>query len=281
MLKECMKTEIRKALFNRKTLIATGIVMALATWQIENTAINYHGMYTSYLSGDIQGNPMITSMSLFAHWMGADVASFLTSLFFFLLPVFAALPYGWSLAEEMKSAYIKNIIMRTTRKNYFISKYAAGFISGVCLAVIPLVYNFLTLALFLPALQMESIYPYGTIGQRCMWSELYYEQPFLYCMLYIMLDGLFAGLFASVATAFAFVEKKRIVVVLTPFFLMLLMDFADTNFFPGGEYSPIKFLQALPVANDCYGWAVFLIGMILFIFTFAVVVYKGTKYEVL
>lgn len=69
--------------------------------------------------------------------------------------------------------------------------------------------------------------------------------------------------------------------MLMPFFIMLLMDYIDTNFLKNGEYSPVKFLQALPVQNDCYGWAVCLIGMLLFFITFGTILHMEKKYEVL
>lgn len=281
MLKNSMKTEIKKAVFNKKTLVTLVIVLALVLYHAVTTIINYHDFLTSYESGAIAGNPMITSDSLFASWIGADVASFSTSAFFFLLPIIAVLPYGWSLVGEIKSGYIKNVLHRTSRKIYFLSKYVAVFVSGALIVVIPLICSILVLALFLPALKMESIYPYGTIGQGCMWSVIYYEHPYLYCILYIILDGIFAGLMASLSMAIAFFVKSKVAVVLMPFFVMLLLDYIDTTFLINGEYSPVKFLQALPVANNCYGWAVFLIGLILFLITFGITLCMERKYEVL
>jgi hypothetical protein len=62
---------------------------------------------------------------------------------------------------------------------------------------------------------------------------------------------------------------------------MLILDYIDANYLLNGEYSPMKFLQALPISNNCYGWAVIVIGIILFISTFGFLIYKGHHYEVL
>lgn len=281
MLTRNIKTELKKALFNKMTLAACVLTLLLVVYHGITVIINYNEFYLSYKSGLSQGNPMITAVSLFHKWIGADVTSFPTSAFFFLLPIFAVLPYGWSLAGEMNSGYTKNILCRTSRKDYFISKYTAVFFSGALIVMIPLMISFSLLALFLPALKMENIYPYGTVGQRCMWSVIYYTHPFLYTVLYIVLDGIFGGLIASISTAAAFFVKPKAAVVLLPFFAMLLIDYADANFWRGGEYSPVKFLQALPVENNCYGWAVFLIGLLLFIITLGILLYKEDKYEIL
>ena len=143
----------------------------------------------------------------------------------------------------------------------------------------PLTVSLLVLALFLPAVPMEFAYPYGTICQPCMWAELYFSHPYLYCILYILLDGIYAGLIASLSTALAFFFKNRVAVVLSPFLLLLLADYVDSGFLTDGEYSPMKFLHALPVDNDCYGWAVFLIGAALFIMTVGVTWYGQKHFE--
>lgn len=281
MLKRSIKIEIKKAVFNKMSLVTIIIALVLVLYHAVTVITGYHTFYSLYEAGLSTGNPMITSDSLFCRWLGADVASFSTSAFFFLLPLIAVLPYGWSLVGEMNSGYTKNILYRSSRKTYFLSKYVAGFMSGALAVIIPLVCSVLLLALFVPALKMESIYPYGTIGQRCMWSGIYYEHPFVYCTLYIVLDGIFAGLITSISTALAFFVKSKVAVVLMPFFMMLMMDYMDTHFWKNGEYSPVKFLQALPVQNDCYGWAVFLIGVVFFVITFGTMLHMEKKYEVL
>jgi hypothetical protein len=281
MLKEIFRMELKKAMTNKMTLAAFAMVLALSLFHGVTAIVNYHEFYSYYILKSETENLMITSESLFHRWIASDVSSFPTSTFYFMLPLIVALPYGWSLASEIQSGYIKNMMVRTTRRNYFISKYAANFVSASLIAMIPLVLNFALLALFLPALKMESIYPYGTIGQGCMWAAIYYEKPFAYCLLYLLLDGIFAGLIASICVAAAFVVRSKVIVIVIPFILMLMFDYIDANYLLSGEYSPMKFLQALPIANDCYGWAVAGIGMALLISTFGFLIYKGHRYEVL
>lgn len=281
MFINCLKTEVKKALFNKMMFVICLFVMSLAVYNAVTAIIFYNDFYTCYQSDDLTGNPMITIVSLYHRWMGADVISFTSSGFFFLFPIIVVLPYGWSMVGEMKSGYTKNVLSRIGRKDYFLAKYAACFISGSLIIIIPLLSNFLGLALFLPAIKMEKIYPYGSVGESCMWSGLYYEHPFLYMIIYILLDGIYGGLIASITSAIAFFIRNRIAVMLIPFFLMLLMDYIDGAFLVNGEYSPIKFLQAVPVANDRYGPAIFMIGLIIFLSTLGITVYKERKYEVL
>lgn len=277
----CIKIELKKALFNRKALFTGAVVILLAIWHAVAAIKSYHWFYCALEQKKIEGNPMITSMSLFCRWLGADVTSFESNVFFFLLPVIAVLPYGWSLTGEIESGYTKNVLIRVSRRNYFISKYIAVFGSASIVTVVPLLINFILLSLFLPALKMENIYPYGILGQRSMWSAIYYKAPFLYTGLYIFLDMIFAGLIAGMSTAGAFFVKHRVTVMLFPFFTMLFIDYLDTNFNSGWELSTVKFLHALPVANDRMGFGILMSGCLLLMGTCGVLWRKGKKYEVL
>lgn len=281
MLKKCIKIELKKALCNKMAVVAFIFVIALSVMHAIGVINTYNHFMNALESGNLPGNPMITAVSLFARWIGADVTSFESNVFFFLIPIVAVLPYGWSLAGEMHSGYTKNIVCRMERKYYFISKYVAVFISAAVVVLIPLLINFLLLSLFLPSLKMEIIYPYGILGQRSMWSNIYYENPLLYTMLYIVLDTVFAGLIASVSTALAFFVKYKVPVMLIPFFALLFIDYLDMSLWNDCEFSPIKFLHALPVTNDRFGWVILLEAVILLIATMGTVLYKEGKYEVL
>ena len=259
-----LKTELKKAVWNRKMLAVMVLVLGLVAVHCVMTVRDYWSFYEYYQENSSE-NLMVTGNSLFNHWLGADLVFFPATAFFFLLPILAALPYGWSLVTEIRSGYVRNVLSRTSRKAYFVSKYAADFIAGALVIVVPLTVSVLVLALFLPAIPMEYAYPYGTIS--------------LYCILYILLDGIYAGLIASLSTALAFFFKNRVAVVLSPFLLLLLADYVDSGFLTDGEYSPMKFLHALPLDNDCYGWAVFLIGAALFIMTAGVTWYGQKHFE--
>lgn len=103
----CLKMEIKKAIRNRSAVISYSLVLGLVLFHGIRAVALYEDLYDYWNSGNMPGNPMITSMSLFCRWLGADVTSFEGNLFYYLLPVFAVLPYGGSLVEEIKSGYTK------------------------------------------------------------------------------------------------------------------------------------------------------------------------------
>lgn len=280
-MNKSIKVELKKSLYNKITMIILIFTIIIVIYQVAMNAISFYNFYEFFDSEMGEGNPMFSSESLFCRWLGADVTSFGTGVFFFLMPLLVALPYGWSLVDEMKSAYTKNILIRVKRRDYFIAKYMAQFVTGAIVVMIPLCVSIILTSMFLPAIPMESIYPYGTMGQNCMWSDIYYTHPYLYMGMYVVLDGIFAGLISTMCTAMAMFLKSKITVVIAPFIIMLVIDYIDRAFLLNGEYSPIKFLQALPVANNTYGSAVALIGIVFFLVPVGCLLYKERKYEVL
>lgn len=280
MLKRCMKTELKKAIFNRAMLGVLTFAVMLSLLQAFS-AIHTYREFCRYLEDNISGNPMVTQISLFVRWLGADGTSFASTAFFFLFPLLAVVPYGWSLVQELHSGYAENMLCRVSRRTYFMAKYLAAFISAGVAVVLPLLINVAVLALFLPALKAEMIYPTGNLWQRSMWSAVFYENPLVYTGLYILLDGFYAGLVVSVSTACAFLAKHRVQVMLIPFFGMLAVDYIDTNLHMGYDVSPIKFLRALPVSNDHHGGIILAEGIFILGITIGLTIYKGCKYEVL
>ena len=277
----CLRCEIKKAFLQKKMLAVALILGVLSLFHAKEaitTGLNA-------LTGNYSGNPQITSGSAFVHWLGADTGSFESTAFFFLLPVFAALPYGWSLAGELQSRYTGQMISRCGRKEYFFAKMVSSFLSGMAIVVAPLLLNFLVVSMFLPSLTPELCYPYGGLLQRSLWSGIYYTHPLIYVMLYILLDGLYGGAFAVLGTVSSFFLKYRIMALLFPFCLYMVLEYLDSNFVVytgiGYDCSPAKFLRAMAVANEHSGAIIAAEFLLLTGVSLAVMIYRGKHYEVL
>ena len=280
MFFKVLRVELNKAFKNKMMLMTAFFLFLLVLVHSVVSIYDFRIDYNNFIEKGSNENCMLTSMSVFYNWIGTDVVSFYTSAFYFLMPIFVVLPYGWSLISEIKKGYTQNVLIRTSRMNVFMAKYIACFISGACIIFFSLVLSFLILSMFLPAIKMDSIYPYGVIGQGCMWADLYYDNPFLYCVLYTLIDSLFAGLIASSCVALAFIFKKKIAVIMFPFLFLLVIDYVDDNFWRGADYSPIKFLQALPVSNNTYTWVVCIYIVLIMSISLGIIFIRGRKYEV-
>lgn len=143
-----LKIELGKALKNRMFLITlgigTGLALLAALYQI-----SYYNQTQAQESSAVI-NPMIEANTLYNHWMGGEMQSFGAICFFYVLPLLAAIPYGWSYFVEKRSGYTKYLMIKGGKREYFICKYVAVFCSGGLVVLLPLILNFILVAMFVP-----------------------------------------------------------------------------------------------------------------------------------
>jgi len=285
-MKALLKTELHKALKNKYFFITLIIASVIAILGAINR-INEYQIVLELVNADKAAhggvswrNPYLPADTLFTYWIGGECFSLYFSLYFLLIPLFAAFPYGWSYFMEYKKGYVKNVITRTSKKNYFLAKYIAVFIAGGLVVALPLLLNFLTVSCFVPARTpsvLYSAYTYVVFSQ--MWSALFYTHPFVYVGLYLLLNFAFGGLIACLCLAISFVIKNRVAVLVVPLFLMLCLNFANT-YSKTWELSPINFLHPGVVVNPANGWIVLLEGACLFAVSFGVTMWRGQRDDV-
>lgn len=273
-----LSIECKKAVRNKMFFITFFVASVFASM----SALYNIGRYYEFES--IDGNPMTQIVSLYNSWIGGDYSSLGSICFFYLLPLLAAFPYGWGYLEEHKSGYVKNMVIRGGKTEYFICKYIAVFIAGGLVILVPLILNYLTVAMFVPAYQPEAHYSmYLGISYGTMWSHLFYTYPVLYDILYILMDFVFAGLFACMSLAVSMVVKNKIAVLLLPYFMILTLHysrvFAYYHFYQ--ELSPLNYLSAVVDENNTCWWIVLLEGGFVFIITITMVMGIGRKRELI
>lgn len=231
-------------------------------------------------------NPHAAMNTLYNHWVGGETHTLGSSVYFFIFPLLVAIPYGWSFCNEHRIGYTRCMVLKTGKFPYYFAKYCAVFLSGGLTMVIPLVFNFLLTAMFVPAVCPDPSYLiwYAVNGASLM-SELYYTYPAVYVLLYLAIDFLFCGLIACLSYSISTIYKNRVVVVLLPFFLLLGLNFAGvsivytSNLIRYTEFSPIYFLHPAAARYDA-GWNVIVAeALILFVLTFVPTVIKGKGNE--
>jgi len=226
----------------------------------------------------------LSSTSCYKYWMGNDFIQSTTGLFFMLVPILAVIPYGWSYFSEKKSGYIKNITTRVSREKYFISKYIATFLSGGLVVVIPLVLNFIICACVMAAYtpDVNEVIYFG-IYEESLWSEVFYNSPLLYRLLYIMLNFVFSGLWATMVFAVSFFVKNRFALMIGPYLLLIFVKFLSENVLMDilyYEVSPFNFLRGTGVDKFTNGYIVFGVLLILFAFS-SVIILKRYRNDIL
>lgn len=282
-----LRIELKKATNNWLFWITLGITAVIAVWSgISAVLLYFNDINMMKLSEEMSAcdiNPDYGLITLFNKWIGQDYISAATSLFYLLLPIFAVLPYACSYFSERKSGYMKLVITRTYRSTYFLSKYAATFISGAMVIIIPMAINFMVVSSFIPAAAPDVYYDiYYSMPVGSMGSELFYEHPYLFVLFRFVLAAIFSGLIATTVIAISFFVDNRFAVMLIPFLALITINYFSSallDYTNGIEISPIKFIHGGNLAYPKL-WVVLLYGVLLFLFSFGTTMQRGRKNDV-
>lgn len=155
-MKNALKLELRKALKNKYFFLSLlmGSALAIASAVIRIQQYDHDlDCARRIRSFGVMYNSMPEAYTLYNEWLGADGYTIAFSLFFFLFPLFATIPYAWNYCLERNQKYEHNLVIRTGKAPYYTSKYLAAFFSGGLAVVLPLLLNFLIIAMVIPARQ--------------------------------------------------------------------------------------------------------------------------------
>lgn len=286
-----IKLECRKAILNKFFLLSILIGIGLTFFSLVPRVKGYY--HDLNMMQEVQSrlstihNPYAPLESLFNHWIGSDANTPGSVNYFFIFPLLIAIPYGWSYCAEHRNGYIRNVVIRAGKFRYYFSKYIGVFVSGGLAMIIPLLFNFLLTAMFVPAVTPDPTYitGYGVTASSFL-SMYFYTTPFLYVFLYLLVDFIFCGLLACLCFALTAFIKSRVVVVLMPFIILLgfryicisLIYVSSTTIYK--ELSPMMFLRPVPASYDTTGLIILVEIAIVFTFTFLLSVAKGVRDEI-
>lgn len=181
--------------------------------------------------------------SVFSKWMGAEQFTFVPTLYFTALPILAALPYGESYFRDLKSGYVRQLVLCSSRARYLRAKYLAVYLSAGLAVLFPLVLNLLLSMATLPSITPSIAAGYFPLGDATRFLPgLPYESPYLYTAVYLAIIFLFSGAAATVSLAVAPFATNRFVVCLAPFGLICLVGYL-CSFLGCGQWNPLLFLN--------------------------------------
>lgn len=222
-------------------------------------------------------DPDMYPNSVFNQWIGETPGTMQAFLYYLMLPILAALPFGDSFYLDMKTGYIKNVFIRSKKSQYYAAKYLSTFVAGGIAVTVPLLLNLALSASFVPSLLPDPISGTYVVVEANMGSGLFLTHPYVYTFLYIALDFVFAGLLAGISLSISFFVSNRFVVLLAPF-IGYLVFFAFVNLTNHAILNPVYFLmpcQIVPASPT----VVLVEAILLAAATMGVFFYKGIKDE--
>ena len=285
--------ELRKAFCSRKFLLGLALLLIFsvlsAVYMIESRAgYNPGGVLAAMKDGEFTRNPDLPLIAFYNSWLGGDELSLAATLFYTLLPIGAALPFGWSYYAERKSGYLKNIYSRVDRKTYLTGKAIAVFLSGAAVAAFSLAVNILLVLAKIPLIAPFVWYNlYNHVSFGSLWADLYFSMPGLYVLLYALLDVLFGGIFALLSFAVGFYFRNLFAVLFSPFLLTVAASYLQTVIRSKApdrvpvEFIPTQFLHPQGGMYQIMGWAVLWVTALLLAFSLLTIYFRGVRHETL
>lgn len=277
------KIECRRSLTNPMFFVALLINIFFVGLSIKTELGNYRENIEYMMLLKESANPAIEINSIFRFWIGSETDSMGFILFYFLFPLLACFSYSWSYVDE-KKGFMRNLVVRSRKRDYFIAKYIACFVSGGLTILIPLLVNLFFIAMFIPARMPEVSYEiYYGVFYESLGSLTFYTHPFLYIIFFLVLDFVFAGLFSCVGYAIGTVVEKKIASMVLPFMIVIFFHYARSFSFYKfyKEISPIYFLHPVAYENPADLKIIIIEGIFHFLFSAGLLYKKGIKKDVL
>lgn len=219
--------------------------------------------------------------TLYENWAGGRGNVYLPA-FLSIFPLLSASAHAVTYHMDLKSGYIKNMVIKTNRKNYLLAKYLVSFISGGIVIVIPMVVNFMITAAMLPAIK-----PFlGTAnimhsGHFLAW--LAYNHPFVRFLIFMVIYFVYGGAFACIALAAGRFIKNVFLLSLFPFVVAYGLNILSSAYFTNIRWiKSISPMIMLNVGQSYTTWlAVVFEAVILIVVCFLIYYWRGRKADVI
>lgn len=283
-MRKCVREEIGRALRSRMfwgALLIGFLFSAVNIAESLTRAEELHARNLECLAYGMKINMSSAGFSLFISWIALHATGLGSNLFYFLLPVLAALPYGWSYNQDRRSGYYAQAVTRMGKRRYFAAKYTAVFVSGGLIAMLPVAADLLVCAMLLPDQAVRVNNLLLLVLDYSFASVLLYTRRWLYALIWCAMTFLWGGTFACMCFLPGTRLRLSALVTLTPFALLLgvdallgaLQELLDTDLFS------VQYL-VWPGANSRNpGWAVLTVLAALILLTAAVCWWRVTRHE--
>ena len=220
---ELFRIELKRAIFNKWTLISISIALVICLIPIPEK-YEYMNMLNNDNAFILDNGKVLCTTTAYQHWLLYDRFDNTIYIFLFILPILAALPYGASYYTDVKNGYIKNLLSRCSMREYCIAKYIATFITGGAVITVPIVVQFLILGLIFPLYT-----PYRTsipiTGETSFGLDLLLDYPLLNTLMWCIIIFLVSGLLATISLSVSRYIYNFFGIILTPFVLSFFLIF--------------------------------------------------------
>lgn len=243
MTRRMTELELKRAFRSRSFLFAVAVGIGFTLWHffrygwplVEHVLAVHQGTASEAFFEMVDYGIPVTQV-----WMGTSNMGH--EMYFFLLPLLCALPYGASYAMDRKSGYICNIITRVDSRVYRRAKLTAVFLSGGAVSVLPLVFNLVLCMCFVPVMfPLAGSRLFAVTDASFLSGWFYSSGTWAYILVYLLFDFVFFGLLNVLCLVMAWFEDNRFAVMLTPFLVYFAVQIICSWGFNNSGYAPVNY----------------------------------------
>lgn len=238
-MKQLLKLEFERTFKNKKFIAVIILQTVLIIYDFFTYAFQIYKVTIPFYLEHLDSGKVENLPGVYATWVGLHYGQTRTILFS-VLPLLCAFVYGASLYSDEKHHYNYQLITRTSRKDYYLSKLITLFISGGVIAAYPFILSLFLNSLILP---FEDVLPALSyfMSDAYIMAGLFYKFPILYVLIYIILVFIGYGLLNCICIFATYIFSNGFVIMITPF-CVYFCTYVISNFF---EYivSPFMYLR--------------------------------------
>ncbi|MBI4760795.1 MAG: hypothetical protein ACOYYF_14505 [Chloroflexota bacterium] len=151
------------------------------------------------------------------------------SLFGFIAPLIAVLPFSDSLGQDRTSGFLRFILSRSSYRLYFVSKSVAAALAGGLAVSLPILLLFaLSNVVFKRGINLDVYESKLTTSPDALgpFGALYHSAPDLYILSLAALGFVFGAVYALLGLSISAISDNRYISLATPFLAYMLVNFA-------------------------------------------------------
>ena len=218
-----LKSEIKRFLFN--PLLSVLLIISIC-WQLNAVRTIFEPeLYTyqhinnydlnEYGKIEIESN-ITNSLNSYDVWLSTFVP------YISIIALISCLPYAATYIIDKKSGYLKNILMRSKKDNYFFSKTLLNALSGGLIvslsSIVTLIILLITLTNEIPSILSSSLY----INEPAIFINYLFENTIIYIFFVFSLMFFIGATFSTFALTIGMFTKNIILSILIPQIYMLV-----------------------------------------------------------
>lgn len=268
-MRKLFKVECKRAFAGKTFYLCLGIGAVFCVWLLCIQIMEVRNFNQIIQEYGMEKAGLYYPRSLYNSFIGLDYAYLPSTILYTIFPLLVTLPHAISYYRDKKSGYIKNILIKAKRRDYYTAKYLSVFLSGFAVTLMILLFSLWISAMFFPALLPEAATAtYCPYDNSAMLAGLFYSHPLVYTLIYIFIDAVFFGVIATIALGISCYADNILFVFAGGMILYLIIDYM-MMLVGGADFSPLKFLK--PTQFACSPKPVIILAELLLLIILAAV----------